>query len=228
MASGAGILLYRQSFFELLLGMKTAILCLDINPKSRRRNEDLCIDSQERYATAINSDFVLLRAAISKIHPTFDRFNHLKTFLRVYDRVLILDRDIIIRRGVPNVFEHLNAPLAMTRVGEFDAPVRQWGFDELRSTYQLTDKDFHYDDGGFPYYYCCGMMLASRDALDFFEVNFKEELYRPSLRHEQAYFNWVYNRVRPQILDTTPQWHNWLIHPSDVGSMMSTYRSASN
>ena len=203
--------------------MKTAVLCLDINPSTRRKNEALCIDSQERYATAISADFVLLRAPISKVHPTFDRFNHLMAFLRVYDRVVILDRDIIIRKGVPNVFDHLNAPLSMTRVGEFDAPVRQWGFDELKSTYQLTDSDFHYDERGFPYYYCCGMMLASRDALDFFEVNFKEELYRPSLRNEQAYFNWVYTRTRPTILDATTQWHNWLLHPSDVDSMMTTY-----
>ena len=203
--------------------MKTALLCLDINPRKRRKNEELCIDSQERYATAINTDFILLRDSVSKVHPTFDRFNHLKTFLRVYDRVLILDRDIIIRKGVPNVFEHLDAPLSMTRVGEFDAPVKEWGFDELRSTYQLTDKDFHYDEKGFPYYYCCGVILASRDSLDFFEAHFREELYRPSLRNEQAYFNWVYNLHRPAILDATTQWHNWLLHPSNEESMMTTY-----
>lgn len=203
--------------------MKTAVLCLDSNPNTRRKNEDLCIDSQQRYATAINSDFILLRGTISKVHPTFDRFNHLKTFLRVYDRVVILDRDIIIRKGVPNIFERLDAPLAMTRVGEFDAAVRQWGFDELKSTYQLSDKDFHFDERGFPYYYCCGMMFASTAALDFLEDNFKEELYRPSLRNEQAYFNWVYCRQRPTIFDATTQWHNWLLHPANVDSMMTTY-----
>lgn len=203
--------------------MKTAVLCLDINPLSRRKNEDLCIDSQERYATAINSDFVLLRSSISKVHPTFDRFNHLKTFLGVYERVVILDRDIIIRKGVPNIFEEIDAPLAMTRVGEFDAPVRQWGFDELKGTYQLSDNDFHYDERGFPYYYCCGMMFATRASIDFFEAHFKEELYRPSLRNEQAYFNWVYAKHRPAIFDATTRWHNWLLHPSNVDSMMTTY-----
>lgn len=203
--------------------MKTAVLCLDINPSSRRKNEDLCIDSQERYATTINADFVLLRDAISKVHPTFDRFNHIKSFLKVYDKVVILDRDIIIRKGVPNIFECLDAPLAMTRVGEFDAPVRQWGFDELKNTYNLTESDFHYDEKGFPYYYCCGMILASKASLDFFETHFREELYKPSLRNEQAYFNWVYNRQRPTIEDATTQWHNWLLHPSDETSMMTTY-----
>ncbi len=203
--------------------MKNALLCLDINPATRRKHEDLCIDSQERYARAINTDFVLLRDSLSKVHPTFDRFNHLKAFLRIYERVLILDRDIIIRKGVPNVFEHINAPLAMTRVGEFDAPVRQWGFDELKSTYHLTEKDFHYDERGFPYYYCCGMILASRDSLDFFEAHFREDLYRPSLRMEQAYFNWIYNQYRPAIFDTTTRWHNWLLHPSNEESMMTTY-----
>jgi len=203
--------------------MKTAVLCLDINPTSRRKNEDLCIDSQERYATAINSDFVLLRSPISKVHPTFDRFNHLRDFLRVYERVLILDRDIIIRKGVPNIFEAIDAPVAMTRVGEFDAPVRQWGFDELKNTYQLSDGDFHYDDRGFPYYYCCGMILASRASLDFWESHFKEEWYKPSLRNEQAYFNLVYTKNRPTIFDATTRWHNWLLHPSNVDSMMTTY-----
>ena len=203
--------------------MKTAVLCLDINPSTRRRNEELCIDSQERYATSINADFVLLRNGISKVHPTFDRFNYLKMYLKMYERVVILDRDVIIRKHVPNIFEHLDAPLAMTRVGEFDAPVKQWGFDELKSTYNLKDIDFHYDEKGFPYYYCCGMMLASPESLDFFETNFKEELYRPSLRNEQAYFNWVYTRTRPVILDATTQWHNWLLHPSSIDSMMTTY-----
>ncbi len=60
------------------------------------------LPSQRDYATRINADFVLLNGQVYP-HPHYDKWQ-IYDLLEVYDRVLFLDADVIVRPDCPDLF----------------------------------------------------------------------------------------------------------------------------
>ena len=73
--------------------------------EERRKFYDLCTETSRRYAGRVGADFHCLQV---RYHP--DQTPHAEKIfcgdlLRIYDRILFVDADILIKRDAPNIFD---------------------------------------------------------------------------------------------------------------------------
>ena len=146
---------------------------------------DHCVLSAREYAAKYKIDHHVQRTPLMKIKPDIFATNRSKEsyekhggFLPIYekenafdkwdsyDQILILDADIWIRPGAPNIFDQLALETDFAGVIERSAPIENWYIKKLQGytnmQYQsLTDVDWKWNNYGGEFYNM-GMMLMNK------------------------------------------------------------------
>ena len=143
----------------------------------RSRLYDHCIDSVEDYCTTHGIDHIVQRTPKLRIKPDVFTTNRSKEsyekyggFLPIYekenafdlwdkyDQIAIVDADIWIRDGAPNIFESMDPETDFGGVVEADLPILPWyqqkilGYSRMQYGSLKIDWDPKYNDKvGFPF-----------------------------------------------------------------------------
>ena len=152
---------------------------------------DYCTSSVKKYAESIHDkyrhkvDYIIQKEPIMKIKPDvfatdrskesyekyggflpiFEKENAFNYWSK-YDQIAIIDADIWIRPGSPDIFEELDTDIEFAGMVERSAPVLPWYKEKLinytRMQYSsLQDVDWKWNNSG-GHFYNMGMMLMSR------------------------------------------------------------------
>ena len=126
----------------------------------------------EGYARRTRADFISLHGSVTR--PWFEKFR-LFDFLGIYDRVLFLDSDVIVRPDCPNLFEIVPSE----RLGAWVVSEHKSGFAPLIARIQDTLPNI----GWKKTYFNTGVMVVSRSHRDAFAapVDYEDEQYDQTL-----------------------------------------------
>lgn len=122
----------------------------------------ICTDSQKRYAKRIGVDFLCRHSFNSNVMELgIDRDKYfVKELLEIYDKVLYLDADVLIKKDSPDIFEQYqddNNFIVFNEVScnnvEMDIPIQK-AADKYKINWKKTDG--HYD------WLNAGVMLFSK------------------------------------------------------------------
>src|SRR5271157_4431668 len=134
---------------------KNAIVTIAIGDFHQRMAE-LTHPSLRQYAEKIGADFIVIdKTEISKTTPHWEKFRILD-LLNIYDRILYLDSDILIRKNCPDLF----GIVPETSLGAFNespfTPHRDYAIQICAREYEM--EDFQWNGK----YYNTGVMVLSR------------------------------------------------------------------
>ena len=127
----------------------------------RRNLYEFCINSVSAYAKRIGADHIILTKPLMKIVPDFERGNRSKesisklgylpifeksvgfTYLKDYEKVVIIDADIFIRDDAPDIFECYDDNVAFAGVFENDMQSLEWHKSKLKTYAKMQYKNEH-------------------------------------------------------------------------------------
>lgn len=165
-----------------------------------------CIESVKNYSKEYNIDHVVQRTAKMRIKPDVFRTNRSKEsyekyggFLPIYekenafdywdeyDQICIVDADIWIRPGSPNIFEELKPETDFAGMVEREAPIQDWYKRKLSNYTQMQysslkniDWDFGPNGGQF---FNMGLMLMDKSITKYIgNQTGKEFIQRPEFK----------------------------------------------
>lgn len=143
-----------------------------------------CIESVAEYARAIGAEHTVQVAPALRISPMRSqrstaalKFGYLPIYeketafalLEDYDKVLVLDADVFVKQGSPNVFELSDMPFAgvverdMPLTAAYRQKVRKHSIGQFD---RLRDVNWNWDDRGADYFNM-GVMLLDRSILPY-------------------------------------------------------------
>lgn len=145
----------------------------------------------KHYADKIGAEFIVIdQQKISQTTPHWEKFQ-IFNLLNVYDRILFIDTDIIIREDAPNIFDEVPD----TELGLFnEAPWTDRSKELLIDTCKAYDTKL---DGWDGKYYNSGVMVISRCHKHLFKKPDKEVFNF----YEQTYLNMIFALNKPKIFD---------------------------
>lgn len=162
---------------------------------------DFCTDSVKTYAKYYGIDYVIQTEPILKIMPNMNRTNRNKngiikemgylpifekenafSYLKEYDQVAIIDSDIYIRHGSPNIFEELETEYDFGGVLERSGPINKshklkiagYSRDMFKS---MKDVNFDWNDSGADFMNM-GMMVLNKSITKYFNGETPEQFIR--------------------------------------------------
>lgn len=161
---------------------------------------EVCTQSVARYCERFRVDHVVQREAVLAIRP-FDmshrphqwiaRLGYLPVFEKEnafarftdYERICIIDSDVYIRDGAPNIFAELDGTIAFAGVLERDLPLKPDYVTALRryaeSQYgALASADWPCSEAYGPEFYNMGVMLMDRSIVAYLNGDTPEEFIR--------------------------------------------------
>lgn len=135
---------------------------------------DYCVASVARYCKKYGFDHIVQKEPILKITPdvsvtgrssaSYGRLGYLPiyekenafAYLDQYDMIAIVDSDIFIREGAPNIFDEIRPDTEFAAVVERDMPLTPQYFHKIRSYSQeqyssLTDVDWQPNTNGYEF-----------------------------------------------------------------------------
>jgi lipopolysaccharide biosynthesis glycosyltransferase len=197
--------------------MKTLVLTIAIGDYHQKMGE-ITHPLMRGYAARIGADFrVITEKKISQTTAHWEKFQ-IYDLLDVYDRILFLDTDIIVRGDCPNLFELVPGDA----LGAFDESLY---YTDARDRMELTAREYGLEvmpvwDGR---YFNTGAMVISRAHQKVFEKptkefdNFYEQTYlnlvfvREGLRMFPLDFR--FNRMHPMSAHTgEPRLSSYIVH----------------
>ena len=223
----------------------------------RSKLYDHCTASVKAYAEDINSkesprnkvDYVIQTQPIMRIKPDVFATNRSKEsyekyggFLPIYekenafdywdryDQICIIDADIWIRPGTPNIFDEMNNETEFAGVVERTAPILPWYQQKLkgytRMQYStLQDVDWKWNESG-GHFFNMGMMLMNRHFVMYLPVQSngkrqsgKDFIERPEFKRfvdglgawkwstDQTLLNWWVKKENMQLQELSWKWN---------------------
>ena len=223
----------------------------------RSKLYDHCTASVKAYAEDINSkesprnkvDYVIQTQPIMRIKPDVFATNRSKEsyekyggFLPIfekenafdywdrYDQICIIDADIWIRPGTPNIFNEMNHETEFAGVVERTAPILPWYQEKLkgytRMQYStLQDVDWKWNESG-GHFFNMGMMLMNRHFVMYLPVQSngkrqsgKDFIERPEFKRfvdglgawkwstDQTLLNWWVKKENMQLQELSWKWN---------------------
>ena len=120
--------------------------------------------------------------------PIYEKENALDYF-KDYDQICIVDADIWIRPGSPNIFDELNPNVAFAGVLERDMPIQDWykqkiiGYSQMQYGPLHSNKsDFKPNQLGFEFYNM-GLMLMNKSIMEYTKANSARDfIQRPDFK----------------------------------------------
>jgi hypothetical protein len=120
--------------------------------------------------------------------PIYEKENALDYF-KDYDQICIVDADIWIRPGSPNIFDELNPNVAFAGVLERDMPIQDWykqkiiGYSQMQYGPLHSNKsDFKPNQLGFEFYNM-GLMLMNKSIMNYTKTNnARDFIQRPDFK----------------------------------------------
>lgn len=120
--------------------------------------------------------------------PIYEKENALDYF-KDYDQICIVDADIWIRPGSPNIFDELNPNVAFAGVLERDMPIQDWykqkiiGYSQMQYGALHSNKsDFKPNQLGFEFYNM-GLMLMNKSIMNYTKTNnARDFIQRPDFK----------------------------------------------
>jgi hypothetical protein len=170
--------------------MKTAIFTLSIGESS---GFIPCMLSARKYAQRHNiSYFISSRIDIRFYAACFEKFQGFKLFDMSFDRILFLDRDVMITPNAPNIFECYSD---MDTLYAFDenSPAEYMDRDHIVTAIK-DGIDWPKNDRGKFRYFNAGIFIVSKNFKRFIEGYKNRDLYTiPEMRmfHEQTCLNYM-------------------------------------
>ena len=223
----------------------------------RSKLYDHCTASVKAYAEDINSkeiprnrvDYIIQTQPIMKIKPDVFATNRSKEsyekyggFLPIfekenafdywdrYDQICIIDADIWIRPGTPNVFNEMTVETEFAGVVERTAPILPWYQEKLkgytRMQYStLQDVDWKWNESG-GHFFNMGMMLMNRSFVMYLPVQSngkrqsgKNFIQRPEFKRfvdglgawkwstDQTLLNWWVKKEKMSLQELDWKWN---------------------
>tara|TARA_Y100000768_G_scaffold76842_1_gene54380 strand:- start:110 stop:943 length:834 start_codon:yes stop_codon:yes gene_type:complete len=224
----------------------------------RSRLYDHCTASVKAYAEDINSkesprnkvDYVIQTQPIMRIKPDVFATNRSKEsyekyggFLPIfekenafdywdrYDQICIIDADIWIRPGTPNIFNEMSNETEFAGVVERTAPILPWYQEKLkgytRMQYStLQDVDWKWNESG-GHFFNMGMMLMNRQFVMYLPIqksdgkrqSGKAFIERPEFKRfvdglgawkwstDQTLLNWWVKKENMQLQELSWKWN---------------------
>tara|TARA_Y100001949_G_scaffold146166_1_gene129636 strand:+ start:43 stop:873 length:831 start_codon:yes stop_codon:yes gene_type:complete len=223
----------------------------------RSRLYDHCTASVKAYAEDINSkevprnkvDYVIQTQPIMKIKPDVFATNRSKEsyekyggFLPIfekenafdywakYDQICIIDADIWIRPGTPNIFNEMNHSTEFAGVVERTAPILPWYKEKLKGYTRmqygtLQDVDWKWNESG-GHFFNMGMMLMNRHLVLYLPVQSnglrqsgKDFIQRPEFKRfvdglgpwkwstDQTLLNWWVKKENMELQELSWKWN---------------------
>jgi hypothetical protein len=163
--------------------MKRLIYQVYVGKKSRLY--DHCTTSIKAYAKEIGADYVCQKTPILMIKPDPFNTNRSKesyekyggylpiyekenafTYLKSYDQVAIIDSDVWVRPGSPNVFDILNPNVDFGGVIEKEMPIQSWYINKIKNYSKMQysnirNIDWKWDSRGGEFFNM-GVMLMNK------------------------------------------------------------------
>jgi hypothetical protein len=196
---------------------KNAILVLDFGEK--RRNIDLCVRSIDLYADSIGVDFVHKTHLTCDNEPRYDKIFSMIDLLDKYDRVLMVDRDILIKKDTVDFFQKYNDydTLYATRNyfrGKGYERDRQYQdvmkYEELYC--QKENINWSKDEKGY-IYFSTGVILLSKHhkqfLVDLLENRKSYQLPDRSYSYTQPEFNFFLQKYKIKSGEIPYKDHSW-------------------
>lgn len=145
----------------------------------------------KKYAEKIGAEFIVIdKQKISKTTPHWEKFQ-LYNLLNIYDRILFVDTDVIIREDAPDIFKHVPDEA----LGLFnEAPWTDRSKELLIDVCKSYDMKLDNWDGK---YYNTGVMVMSRCHKHLF-LKPEKEIFN---FYEQSYLNLIFASRKPDIFD---------------------------
>ena len=224
---------------------------------NRSKLYDHCTASVKAYAEYINSkeiprnqvDYVIQRQPIMRIKPDVFATNRSKEsyekyggFLPIYekenafdywdryDQICIIDADIWIRPGSPNIFNEMANETEFAGVVERQAPILPWYQEKLkgytRMQYStLQDVDWKWNESG-GHFFNMGLMLMNRQFVRYLPVGSngkhqsgKDFIQRPEFKRfvdglgawkwstDQTLLNWWVKKENMKLQELSWKWN---------------------
>jgi hypothetical protein len=188
--------------------MRKAIYTLHIG-SDQHANLGLCMQTQARYAKRVGADYILhARQPYPDLWVYQNKF-YIHELLEEYDRVLWLDRDIMVRDSAPDLFEMVPPDkLGGTRTLLEPSLLRVW----LKAISERYGQDYQWeqDEQGVPIYFNCGLMMTSRAHREMFKELLDwdiQGIWPP----EQAAYNAYISENQVPMMSLGPEIHNeWI------------------
>jgi len=172
----------------------------------------LSSDSIQSYARKIGADFACIHQNIF-LDPIPAHYNKLKIgdYLEIYDRILYLDCDLIVKPNTPNIFDLV--PIDAIGV------MNESNFSDYSQEIFDIKNVFGQLDGWDLDYFNSGVIVVSKVHSELFET--PEKIF-PSNFYEQTYLNW-----RAQALNYKfsyiPEEFNYIFRGSNLEIQESAY-----
>lgn len=120
--------------------------------------------------------------------PIYEKENALDHF-KDYDQICIVDADIWIRPGSPNIFDELNPNVAFAGVLERDMPIQDWYKQKIINYSRMQygplhshQSDFKPNQLGFEFYNM-GLMLMNKSIMNYTKTNnARDFIQRPDFK----------------------------------------------
>ncbi len=179
--------------------MKNAIVTIQIDSNKINTDYSKCLETINKYADNINCDFICKHSRDNiNYSPHIEKIYLINQMLNVYDRILYLDSDIIIKKNSPNVFDIYNDFNKMYMFNEVEIGKRDCTFAMQSIVQQKPNISINWDNFK---YYNAGFILCSKKHQNFFNID--NEYFHVLGRFEQDYINYkiIKNNIDIGLID---------------------------
>jgi hypothetical protein len=145
---------------------------------------ELTEPSIRKYAEKINCDFKKIES-----NNEWDKFK-VKTYFETYQRILLLNENIIIRQDCPDLFEIV----PKTHVGLFEESRYAFRISNMKNIFDNFDYDIEKWDGK---YYNSGVILFSRSHTEFFKTSNSQSV------DFESFLNFIISKNKIKVHDIT-------------------------
>lgn len=203
--------------------MKTAIFTLTIGDSS---GFIPCLLSARNYARRHGiSYFVSTRLDIRFYAACFEKFQGFKLFDKGFDRILFLDRDVIITPNAPNIFDCYPDVDALYAFDE-NSPLEHMDRDSIVSGIK-KDIDWPKNVYGKYRYFNAGVFIVGKNVKDFIDGYRNRQLYSiPQMRifHEQTCLNYFAAQKQVKFGNLDRWWNRMdLMQPDPQGERYNAH-----
>jgi hypothetical protein len=157
--------------------------------------------------------------------PIYEKENAFDWFSKGYDQIAIIDADIYVRPGSPNIFDDLPSNVDFGACVERDMPITGAYAQKLKNyTHMqytpLTDVQWEWKDWAGAKFYNMGMMVMNKSIVDYFHgESARQFITRPEFKRfvdgdgawkwstDQTLLNWWVKKAGVKVKDMSWTWN---------------------
>lgn len=183
---------------------------------SKKTSADLIVLDEKNININNNTFYNLNGAVISDkgkmVYPNI-RFENLQAvkYLDIYDRIFLLDCDIIIKPNCPDYFTTDPAHIYITRVDLFSEDILQKSIEKIK----LIQEQLGKIDGWEQSYFNSGVIMLSKLHRKLFEYDFDKLNSITGKTRIQNFYNWNARNNKFSLVDMGPKF-NFLSNFSSI------------